>query len=438
MGGDAALLWDEAVETMPREALQTLQLERLRQTLAHAYHNVPLIRKRFDEAGVHPNDVTDLDGLSHVPFTRKSDLRETYPFGLFAVPMAQVVRIHASSGTKGKATVVGYTKEDLEVWAECVARSIGCAGGAPGDVLHVAYGYGLFTGGLGLHGGAERLGCTVIPASGGFTQRQVTLLADFGAHGLACTPSYAVNIGEVLAASSTPRERLALRYGIFGAEPWTEGMRQRIESLLGIDALDIYGLSEVMGPGVAMECREEKNGLHVWEDHFLMEVVDPETGAVLPPGALGELVFTSLTKQAFPVIRYRTGDLASIIDAPCSCGRTHRRMSRIAGRVDDMLIVRGVNVFPQEVEAELLAVPQLAPHYQIVLSRQGALDTMEVHAEWRSADAAQAAESAGLAARVERALHARLQISPKLILHPPATLTRSEGKAARVIDERQL
>ena len=355
------MYWNAEIEQMPRADLRRLQLERLRNTLARAYDRVPLYRSRFDQAGLRPDDVRRLEDLDRVPFTRKTDLRDTYPFGMFAAPVTEVARLHASSGTKGRATVVGYTKNDLSHWAECVARSLACAGAQPGDVVHNAYGYGLFTGGLGLHAGAELLGCTVVPASGGHTRRQVDLLHDFAANGLCCTPSYAVHIGETLREMDIPLSTLALRYGVFGAEPWSEGMRARIEELLGIDALDIYGLSEVMGPGVAMECREEKHGLHVWEDQFLLEVVDPATGEPVAPGETGELVFTSLTKEAFPVVRYRTGDLASLIEDPCRCGRTHRRMSRIKGRVDDMLIVRGVNVFPQEVEAELLLVPNWRP-----------------------------------------------------------------------------
>lgn len=443
--GDAVLLWNPAVETISKESLRALQLQRLQTTLQHAYRQVPLYRNRFAEHGVKPEHLLKLEDIAKFPFTTKSDLRDTYPFGMFAVPMDRVARIHASSGTKGKATVVGYTKADLTNWAECVARAIACAGGKPGDILHNAYGYGLFTGGLGLHAGAERLGCTVVPASGGFTKRQSMLIQDFGANGLSCTPSYAVNLAETIQAEGITPSELSLRYGIFGAEPWSEGMRARIEALLGIDAVDIYGLSEVMGPGVAVECAQEKNGLHVWEDQFLFEVVDVETGESVPDGTLGELVFTSLTKEAFPVIRYRTGDLAWRIAEPCSCGRTHARMSRIKGRVDDMLIVRGVNVFPQEVEAELLSVPQLAPHYQIVLSRNGALDTMEVHAEWRSEEDAQAHQHSQEASEqdtfyrgLQHALHTRLQIAPKLIVHPPSTLARSEGKAVRVVDQREL
>lgn len=435
---ETALLWNPTVETMSRETLAALQLERLRQTLQHVFTNVPLYQQRFTEYGVTPEHLTTLDDLKRFPFTTKSDLRDTYPFGMFAVPMNQVARIHASSGTKGKATVVGYTTTDLDTWGECVARAIASAGGKPGDILHNAYGYGLFTGGLGLHAGAERLGCTVVPASGGFTKRQTTLLQDFGAAGLSCTPSYAVNLAETLLAEGVEPGQLALRYGIFGAEPWSEAMRERIELLLGIDAVDIYGLSEVMGPGVAVECAEQKNGLHVWEDHFIFEVVDPQTDQAAPLGTVGELVFTSLTKEAFPVVRYRTGDLAYRIDEPCACGRTHARMSRIKGRVDDMLIVRGVNVFPQEVEAELLTVPELAPHYQIVLTKTGPLDTMEVHAEWRSEADSKKHSLEAFHQFVQHALHTRLQIAPKLIVHPPFTLARSEGKAVRVVDRREL
>lgn len=440
------VIWNPAAECMPRPRLKALQRERLRSSLALACDRVPLYRDKCATASVRLEDFYDLEDLAKFPFTTKQDLRDTYPFGMFARPLNEIARIHASSGTKGKPTVVGYTKDDLDVWAECVARSIGCAGGQPGDVLHNAYGYGLFTGGLGLHAGAERMGVTVVPASGGFTKRQVMLLMDLQAHGLSCTPSYALNIAETLAEMGIQPGALRLRYGIFGAEPWTEVMRQRIEEALDIDAVDIYGLSEVMGPGVATECREEKHGLHVVEDHFYVEVVDVDTGQPLPSGAYGELVFTSLTKQAFPVIRYRTGDLAAIIDAPCRCGRTHRRMTRIKGRVDDMLIVRGVNVFPQEVEAELLQLVELAPHYQIVLSRDGALDTMEVHVEWststevRQSDLNASSVGAGdrFAARIAATLRDRVQVTPHVIIHPPQTVPRSEGKAVRVVDKRPL
>jgi phenylacetate-CoA ligase len=439
------VMWNESVETMARADLERLQLQRLRETLQRVYERVPLYRQRFDEAGVKPGDLHALPDLARFPFTYKRDLRDTYPFGMFAVRREEVTRLHASSGTKGKPTVVGYTKADLEVWAEVVARSIACAGARPGDILHNAYGYGLFTGGMGLHFGAERLGVTVVPASGGFTDRQVELLRDFGADGLCCTPSYALHIAEVMQRRGVDPAELRLRYGIFGAEPWSERMRQQLETLLGIDALDIYGLSEVMGPGVAMECREEKHGLHVWEDHFLVEVIDPKTNQPLPDGEIGELTFTSLSKEAFPIVRYRTGDLAAIIAEPCSCGRTHRRMTRIKGRVDDMLIVRGVNVFPQEVEAELLEVGDIAPHYQIVLKRQGALDEMEVHVEWQAGVTAAGALGhpseewkRDLAGRIGDRLRRRLGVSPTVILHQPGELPRSEGKAVRVIDDRKL
>ncbi|WP_035452497.1 phenylacetate--CoA ligase family protein [Alicyclobacillus herbarius] len=435
-------MFNEALETMRRDELERLQLERLKRTLYRVYERVPLYQQRFDEAGVKPEDLQRLTDLTKFPFTYKRDLRETYPFGMFAVPREKLARLHASSGTKGKATVVGYTRNDLEVWAEVVARSIACAGGRPGDVLHNAYGYGLFTGGLGLHGGAERLGVTVVPASGGMTDRQVELLIDFAANGLSCTPSYALHIAEVMQRKGIDKSALSLRYGIFGAEPWSEGMRRQLEEMLGIDAVDIYGLSEVMGPGVAMECREEKHGLHIWEDHFLVEVLDPTTHEPVPDGELGELTFTSLSKEAFPIVRYRTGDLAAIIAEPCSCGRTHRRMTRIKGRVDDMLIVRGVNVFPQEIEAELLEVVELAPHYQIVLSRRGALDVMEVHVELSQKAASELAGSeeriANLGGHITARLRQRTGLSADVRIHAPGELPRSEGKAVRVIDKRQL
>jgi phenylacetate-CoA ligase len=422
---------------MPRSALEQLQLERLRETLARAYANVPLYRDRFAESGVTPEDLRSLEDLQKFPFTYKRDLRETYPFGMFAVPVQETARIHASSGTKGKPTIVGYTRRDLDVWAEVVARCIAAAGGEPGHILHNAYGYGLFTGGLGLHAGAEKMGVVVVPASGGFTRRQITLIQDLRPQGLCCTPSYALNISETMLEMGISPDSLSLEYGIFGAEPWTENMRARIEDMLGLDAVDIYGLSEVIGPGVGIECREEKNGLHIWEDHFLFEVVNPETGEPLPPGEYGEVVFTSLTKQAFPVIRYRTGDLAAVIDEPCSCGRTHRRMTRIKGRVDDMMIVRGVNVFPQEIEAELMAFEELAPHYQIVLVREGALDVMEVHVEWKPTSAADG-DSDRFVERIAERVYHRVHVKPRLIVHPPGTVPRSEGKAVRVIDKRAL
>jgi phenylacetate-CoA ligase len=433
------MIWNVPAETMPRDELSELQLHRLQETVKMTYQRVPLFRERCDARGVSPEHLRTLSDLRRFPFTVKKDLREHYPFELFARPLREIARIHGSSGTKGKPTVVGYTKSDLETWSELVARSIACAGGRPGDMLHNAYGYGLFTGGLGLHAGAEKFGATVVPVSGGLTKRQITLLCDFRPDGISCTPSYALNLAETMMAMGVDPKSLPLRYGIFGAEPWTEAMRKRIESLLGIDAVDIYGLSEVIGPGVSTECYEEKHGLHIAEDHFYPEIVDPDSGEPLPAGQFGELVFTSLTKEAFPVIRYRTGDLAALIEDPCSCGRTHRKMTRIKGRVDDMMIVRGVNVFPQEIEAELLSVEALAPEYQIVLKRDGALDSMEVHVEWSSEEAAKEdyVESA-FVRMIAKRLHERIQVNPKIVIHPPLSLKRSEGKALRVVDERNL
>src|SRR5437016_3829032 len=356
------MYWNEEIETMPRQRLAALQLERLRATVAEVYERVPFFRESFDRAGVRPSDVRSLEDLRRFPFTRKSDLRDNYPFGLFARPLGEVVRIHGSSGTRGKPTVVGYTRRDIDIWAEVCARSLVAAGAMPGDVVHNAYGYGLFTGGLGVHYGAEKMGCTVVPMSGGNTPRQVMLLRDFGARILACTPSYALNIAQHLQESGVSPGDLKLEYGVFGAEPWTEAMRAEIERRLGITALDIYGLSEIIGPGVSVECREGKKGLHVWEDHFLVEIIDPDSGEPVAEGAQGELTFTSLTKEAFPLVRYRTGDVASFTTQSCPCGRTHGRMSRVKGRTDDMLVIRGVNVFPSEIERVLLTCQELSPY----------------------------------------------------------------------------
>lgn len=438
------MMFQPEIETLGRGKLRELQAERLRATVERLYGAVPLYRQRMDEAGVRPDAVRSLDDLPRLPFTRKSDLRENYPFGLLAVPLAQVVRVHASSGTRGKPTVVGYTLADIRVWAECVARCIAAAGGAPGDVIHIAYGYGLFTGGLGLHYGAERLGQTVVPASGGNTPRQAMLLRDFGAVGLCCTPSYALNIAAAIEESGGS-EGIRLTYGIFGAEPWSERMREQLDELLRLKATDIYGLSEVIGPGVSQECVEERSGLHVWEDHFLPEIVDPDTDEPLPEGRQGELVFTSLTKEAFPVLRYRTGDISSLSREPCSCGRTHVRMSRIVGRVDDMLIVRGVNVFPSEIESVLLGMPELSPHYQILLERERSMDSMTVLAEvstewaggiggWEESHPA----AVELTGRVCDSLNRALGITTKVRLQLPGSVPRSEGKAVRVVDRRSI
>src|SRR3989441_5578154 len=369
------------METMPRQQLQALQLRRLQQTVQRVYDHVSFMRGRLDETGVRPDRVKTLEDLRRLPFTRKSDFRDTYPFGLLAVPVSQLVRIHASSGTTGKPTVVGYTSSDLGVWAEVCARCLASSGAQPGDVFQNAYGYGLFTGGLGMHYGAELMGLVVVPVSGGNTERQIMLLQDFGAKIIACPPSYALTLAEALDARGIRPGSLPLRYGVLGAEPWTEAMRDEIERRLGITAVNIYGLSEVIGPGVSNECIEEQNGAHIFEDHFLPEVINPQTEEPVPFGEIGELVFTTLTKEALPVIRYRTGDLASLDPTPCRCGRTFVRMSRIKGRADDMLIIRGVNVFPTQVEAALLRVPELTPNYRIVVSRTGTLDEAEVEVE---------------------------------------------------------
>ncbi len=428
---------------MTRPKLRELQERRLSQTLQHAYQHVPLTRQRFDEAGVKPSDIRSLDDLPRLPFSRKSDLRENYPFGLFAVPLDRVSRLHASSGTRGKPTVVGYTAADIDVWAECVTRCIVAAGGRPGDVIHVAYGYGLFTGGLGLHYGAERLGATVVPISGGNTARQAMLIRDFGAVGLCCTPSYALNIADALAESGGMKG-VRLRYGIFGAEPWSDEMRGQLDRSLELTATDIYGLSEVLGPGVSQECSEARSGLHIWEDHFLPEIVDPDSGEPLPEGEQGELVFTSLTKEAFPVVRYRTGDISRLTYEGCECGRTHVKMGRIVGRSDDMLIVRGVNVFPSEIENVLLGLPELAPHYQIQLDRDGPMDTItvltEATEEWCSSIGGWSEDHpsvAQLCGQARATLEQILGISTGVRLQAPRSIPRSEGKAVRILDRRK-
>jgi len=434
-------MFDREAETLPRAELAALQTERLRAVVTRVARDVPFYRDRFADADIDPATIRSLQDLPRLPFTRKADLRDNYPFGLLAVPRERVTRLHASSGTKGKPTVVGYTRDDLTLWAACCARALACAGAQPGDVVHNAYGYGLFTGGLGLHYGVEALGATVVPASSGNTPRQILLLQDFAARVLCCTPSYALNVAGVMAENAISRDTLALEIGIFGAEPWTAEMRRRIERTLGIAALDIYGLSEIMGPGVAMECAEGRDGLHLWEDHFLPEIVDPATGESLPDGRFGELVLTTLTKEAMPVLRYRTGDITMLMSEPCLCGRTHRRIARLAGRTDDMLIVRGVNVFPSEVERVLLGFPEVAPHYHIVVTRREALDTLEVRAEITPEYNAFLDDLLTLAAlrdRVNDLLDAALGIGTDVVLHPPGALPRSEGKAQRVFDKREI
>jgi phenylacetate-CoA ligase len=421
----------EPIETASVDELRTLQLERLRWSLKHAYDNVPYYRKMFDVAAVHPDDLKDLSDLAKFPFTTKASLRDNYPFGMFAVPRSQVSRVHASSGTTGRPTVVGYTARDVGTWADVMARSIRAAGGRPGHIIHVAYGYGLFTGGLGAHYGAERLGATVVPVSGGMTERQVTLIRDFQPDVIMVTPSYMLNIIDEMERQGVDPARCSLKYGIFGAEPWTNEMRAEIEARAGIDATDIYGLSEVMGPGVAQECVETKDGLHVWEDHFYPEVIDPVTGEVLPDGEQGELVFTSLTKEAMPVVRYRTRDLTRLLPGTA---RTMRRMEKITGRTDDMIILRGVNLFPTQVEELILGLPALSPHFQLHLSKQGNMDAMTVHVERRPDAAPSDAEAAG--AKLAASIKNTIGVSAAIVVENPETIERSMGKMRRIVDNR--
>ena len=421
----------EPVERASWDELRALQLTRLRWSLAHAYEHVPHYRKAFDAKGVHPRDLRALEDLAKFPFTVKADLRDNYPFGMFAVPREQVVRIHASSGTTGKPTVVGYTRNDIDMWATVMARSIRAAGGRPGDILHVAYGYGLFTGGLGAHYGAEKLGCTVIPMSGGQTEKQVQLIMDFKPAVIMVTPSYMLAIAEEMERQGIDPKSCSLEIGIFGAEPWTPTMRQAIESKLAMDAIDIYGLSEVIGPGVAQECIETKDGLTVWEDHFYPEVIVPATGDVLPEGEKGELVFTSLTKEALPIVRYRTRDLTRLL-APTA--RSMRRIEKITGRSDDMMIIRGVNVFPTQIEELMLRDAALAPHYQIEITRPGNLDEMTVMVE--RVPAAGAADGDAAARRLAHLIKSLIGVSADVKVLAPGGIERSLGKAKRIVDKR--
>lgn len=433
------MIWNKKFETMERGDLESLQLQRLKRIVKKVYDVVPYYHQKMDEAGVKPHHIKTLKDLNKLPFTTKDDLRKNYPFGLFAVPLEDIVRIHASSGTTGKPTVVGYTKKDIETWAEVMARTLSCGDVKKGDVVHNAYGYGLFTGGLGAHYGAEKIGAAVIPVSGGNTKRQIMIMQDFGSTVLLCTPSYALNIADIMKEIGVDPSLLRLRVGLFGAEPWSEGMRGEIERKLHLTALDIYGLSEIIGPGVASECIEAKKGLHIFEDHFLPEIINPETGDVLDYGEMGELVFTTLTKEAIPVIRYRTRDLTRLIPDKCVCGRTFVRMERVTGRSDDMLIIRGVNVFPSQIEHVLMSIEGVEPHYQIVVDREGALDVMEVHVEVREeifSDEIKNLEI--LSKRIEREIKDLLGITCKVKLVEPRTIQRSEGKAKRVIDKRKL
>ncbi|HWS12926.1 MAG TPA: phenylacetate--CoA ligase PaaK [Rhodocyclaceae bacterium] len=424
----------DPIEKASRDEIAALQVSRLRWSLTHAYNNVAHYRRKFDEAGVHPDEFRSLEDLARFPFTTKQDLRDTYPFGMFAVPRQQVVRVHASSGTTGKPTVVGYTKADIEMWADLMARSIRASGGRPGDKVHVAYGYGLFTGGLGAHYGAERLGCTVIPFGGGQTERQVQLMRDFQPDIIMVTPSYLLNIADEFVRQGHDPKESSMRIGILGAEPWTNNMRQEIEARFGIDAIDIYGLSEVIGPGVANECIESKDGPTVWEDHFYPEIIDPATGQALPDGSHGELVFTSLTKEALPVIRYRTRDLTRLLP-PTS--RSFRRMDKITGRSDDMLIIRGVNVFPTQIEELILKLPSLSPHYVLEVTREGHLDELAVLVELKP-DVAAASKAARqeMGHSLQHHIKSYIGISTEVKVVDVGTIERSIGKARRVIDKR--
>jgi len=435
------MIYNEEFETLPREALEALQFKRLQQVVQRVYHTVGFYRTSFDDAGIKPDDIKSLADLSRLPFTTKQDLRDNYPFGLFAVPMSSVVRLHASSGTTGRSTVVGYTKRDIDAWSELMARCLVAAGLTKNDIIHNAYGYGLFTGGLGAHYGAERLGASVIPMSGGNTKRQIMILQDFGPTAICCTPSYALTLAEQGQAMGVDMRSLKLRVGVFGAEPWSENMRDKIEQSLNIMALNIFGLSEVMGPGVAMECTEGRAGMHIFEDHFIAEIIDPATGKVLPYGEKGELVFTTITKEAFPLIRYRTRDITSLNSAPCRCGRTLVRMERVSGRSDDMLIIRGVNVFPSQIEAVLLNIKGIEPHYQLIVDRVETLDTLEVQVEISEKLLAESDEVKALQniqRRIVKDIKDYLGITAQVKLVEPKSLQRSEGKASRVIDKRQI
>ena len=440
------MIWNREMETMARPELERLQSQRLQETMARAYHKVPFYREKYDAAGIRPEQIKSLQDLTRLPFVRKQDLRDHYPFGLLAEPLSNLVQIQGSSGTKGKMTIVGYTRSDLEVWAEAMARCYCCGGGRPGDMFQNAYGYGLFTGGLGFQFGISRAGGLVVPISGGNTPRQIQLIQDFRPRGLGCTPSYALNIADALEGMDVDLSQLSLRFGIFGAEPWSDAMRRQIEQRLRITAVDIYGLSEITGPGVSCECVEAQNGLHVQEDFFYPEIINPDTGEVLPDGEFGELVFTTLAKEALPMLRYRTGDISALYHETCSCGRTTVRMNRIKGRADDMLIIRGVNVFPGEIERELLShFTELAPHYQLMVDRSRALDTVEVQVEvtdettqrWGGFDAA-AEGAAGLSRRVVQRLKTSIGITVTVTLCAPRSIPRSEGKAIRVVDRRKL
>jgi phenylacetate-CoA ligase len=431
-------IWEPEYECMRREDLQALQLERLQATLCRVYQNVPFYRRLFDRLKFLPDHFKSLADLKRLPFTRKSDLRDSYPYGMFAVPLREVLRIHSSSGTTGKPTVVGYTRNDIRIWSDLVARFLTAGGVTKDDVVQIAFGYGLFTGGFGLHYGAERIGASVIPVSAGNTQRQIMIMQDFRTTALVCTPTYALFLAEAMAEMKVDPQSIALRVGLFGSEPWSENMRREIEGKLSILATDNYGLSEVIGPGVAGEC-ERKNGLHLFEDHFYAEIVDPETEEVLPYDEEGELVLTTLTKEAFPLIRYRTGDISRLNPAPCRCGRTSIRMARVSGRTDDMLIIRVVNVYPSQIEQILLEIDGTEPHYQIIVDRTGALDELEVQVEvGEGLFFDEMKKQRQLVEEIEEKLRSALSLSAKVKLVEPKTITRYEGKAKRVLDRRKF
>ena len=433
------MIYNEEYETMSREALEAIQLRRLQSVVARVYNTVPFYKKRFDEAGIKPDDIRTLHDLPKLPFTYKDNLRDNYPFGLFTVPMDNVVRIHASSGTTGKPTVVGYTARDIQTWSELMARTLMAGGASKGDMIHNAYGYGLFTGGLGFHYGAEKLGASVIPISGGNTKRQVMIMKDFAPTILTCTPSYALLIAEVAEEMGIDFRDLHFKAGIFGAEPWSEQMREEIEKKLNLKAMDIYGLSEIIGPGVSVECIEAQNGLHIFEDHFIPEIIDPDTEEVLPYNTPGELVFTTITKEAFPVIRYRTRDISILHPEPCRCGRTMVRMGRVRGRSDDMLIIRGVNVFPSQIESVIMEFDGIEPHYQLVVERQGRLDTLSVMVEVNERIFSDEVKNLqAMEQSLEKNIKELLGVAAKVRLVEPKSIQRTEGKAVRVIDKREI
>ena len=433
------MIFNMEYETMPREALEAIQLRRLQTMVERVYANVPFYRDKFKESGVTPSDIKSLDDLKRLPFTTKQDLRDRYPYGMFAVPMDHVVRIHASSGTTGQSTVVGYTARDIKTWAELMARSLMAGGATRNDIIHNAYGYGLFTGGLGVHYGAEALGASVIPVSGGNTRRQVVIMKDFGPTIITCTPSYSLHLAEMAEEMGVSFKDLKFKYGVFGAEPWSETMRLEIERKLNLVAVDIYGLSEIMGPGVSIECHEAKSGLHVFEDHFIPEIIDPNTLETLPYGEVGELVFTTITKEAFPVVRYRTRDITSLNPEPCICGRTHIRMNRVTGRTDDMLIIRGVNVFPSQIESVLMEIEGVTPHYQLVVDREGSLDMLTVMVEVNEGlFSDEVKELQAIQKKITKNIKEFLGVSANVKLVESKAIARSEGKAVRVIDNRKI